>query len=102
MSSLISSSDFITIFLSIELQSFTLYFYSYCLSLLTTMPLISLFLFLLEFQEFALLSNWSTWTQLLLFSSMLSLIVGVGRSPYPNVEVESIILSLRRQAELWS
>src|SRR3954470_18061165 len=43
---------------------------------LTTMPKISLFLFLLEFQEFALLYNWSTWTQLLLFSSMLSFIVG--------------------------
>jgi NADH-ubiquinone oxidoreductase chain 2 len=43
---------------------------------LTTMPKISLFLFLLEFQGFALLSNWSTWTQLLLFSSMLSFIVG--------------------------
>jgi len=51
---------------------------------LTTMPKISLFLFLLEFQGFALLSNWSTWTQLLLFSSMLSFIVGAlgGLSQY--------------------
>src|SRR3954462_4704938 len=36
MSSLISSSDFITIFLSIELQSFTLYFLA--TAWLTTMP----------------------------------------------------------------
>ena len=71
MSSLISSSDFITIFLSIELQSFTLYILA--TAWLTTMPKISLFLFI---QEFALLYNWSTWTQLLLFSSMLSFIVG--------------------------
>src|SRR4051794_26171584 len=39
--------------------------------------LFSVFLFLLEFQGFALLSNWSTWTQLLLFNSMLSFIVVV-------------------------
>ena len=38
--------------------------------------LFSVFLFLLEFQEFPLLSNWSTCTQLLLFNSMLSFIVG--------------------------
>ena len=83
ISSLISSSDFITIFLSIELQSFKLNFYSHCLVNYYAASLISLFLFLLEFQEFPLLSNWSTWTQLLLFSSMLSFIVGA-LSQYRN------------------
>src|SRR3954468_15312147 len=43
MTSLISSSDFITIFLSIELQSFTLYILA--TAWLTTMPKISLFYF---------------------------------------------------------
>jgi NADH-ubiquinone oxidoreductase chain 2 len=83
MSSLISSSDFITIFLIIVGLLFKVAAAPFHMDVydgvptivtawLTTMPKISLFLFLLEFQEFALLSNWSTWTQLLLFNSMLS------------------------------
>jgi Proton-conducting membrane transporter len=43
--------------------------------------LFSVFLFLLEFQEFPLLSNWSTCTQLLLFNSMLIFIVGGQAGP---------------------
>jgi NADH:ubiquinone oxidoreductase subunit 2 (subunit N) len=46
--------------------------------------LFSVFLFLLEFQEFPLLSNWSTCTQLLLFNSMLSFIVGGGCFATPS------------------
>ncbi len=81
MSSLISSSDFITIFLIIVglLLKVAAPFHMYVsivTAWLTTMAKISLFLFILEFLEFALLYNWSTWdpTQLLLFSSMLSFI----------------------------
>jgi NADH-ubiquinone oxidoreductase chain 2 len=43
---------------------------------LTTMPKISLLLFILEFQGFAFLSNWSTWTLVLLVSTILSFIFG--------------------------
>ena len=43
---------------------------------LTTMPKISLLVFILEFQGFTQLANWSSWTNLLLISSLLSLIVG--------------------------
>jgi NADH-ubiquinone oxidoreductase chain 2 len=45
-------------------------------SWLTTMPKISLLVFILEFQGFTQLTNWSSWTYLLLFSSLLSLIIG--------------------------
>jgi len=43
---------------------------------LTTMPKISLLLFILEFQGFAFLSNWSTWTLVLSISTILSIIFG--------------------------
>src|SRR5579871_2367427 len=43
---------------------------------LTTIPKISLLVFILEFQGFNQLINWSSWTYLLLISSLLSLIVG--------------------------
>jgi len=43
---------------------------------LTTIPKISLLIFILEFQGFNQLINWSSWTYLLLISSLLSLIVG--------------------------
>jgi NADH-ubiquinone oxidoreductase chain 2 len=43
---------------------------------LTTMPKISFLVFVLEFQGFTQLANWSSWTYLLLISSLLSLLVG--------------------------
>lgn len=43
---------------------------------LTTMPKISFLVFILEFQGFTQLANWSSWTYLLLISSLLSLLVG--------------------------
>ena len=43
---------------------------------LVTMPKISLLVFILEFQGFTQLSNWSSWTYLLLISSLLSLMIG--------------------------
>lgn len=43
---------------------------------LTTMPKISFLVFILEFQGFTQLVNWSSWTYLLLISSLLSLLVG--------------------------
>nr|YP_009162975.1 NADH dehydrogenase subunit 2 [Phycomyces blakesleeanus]AKT93742.1 NADH dehydrogenase subunit 2 [Phycomyces blakesleeanus] len=43
---------------------------------LTTMPKISFLVFILEFQGFTQLGNWSSWTYLLLISSLLSLVVG--------------------------
>lgn len=43
---------------------------------LTTMPKVSLLVFILEFQGFTQLSNWSSWTYLLLISSLLSLVIG--------------------------
>src|ERR1700710_648143 len=51
---------------------------------LVTMPKISLLVFILEFQGFTQLSNWSSWTYLLLISSLLSLIIGTigGLSQY--------------------
>lgn len=45
-------------------------------SWLTTMPKISFLVFILEFQGFAQLTNWSSWTYLLLISSLLSLVIG--------------------------
>src|SRR6201747_1026391 len=51
---------------------------------LVTMPKISLLVFILEFQGFTQLSNWSSWTYLLLISSLLSLMIGTigGLSQY--------------------
>ena len=51
---------------------------------LVTMPKISLLVFILEFQGFTQLTNWSSWTYLLLISSLLSLIIGTigGLSQY--------------------
>ncbi|KAG2231125.1 hypothetical protein INT48_007969 [Thamnidium elegans] len=43
---------------------------------LTTMPKIAFLVFILEFQGFTQLANWSSWTYLLLISSLLSLLVG--------------------------
>jgi NADH-ubiquinone oxidoreductase chain 2 len=43
---------------------------------LTTMPKVSFLVFILEFQGFTQLTNWSSWTNLLLISSLLSLIIG--------------------------
>jgi NADH-ubiquinone oxidoreductase chain 2 len=45
-------------------------------SWLTTMPKVSILVFILEFQGFTQLANWSSWTYLLLISSLLSLLVG--------------------------
>lgn len=45
-------------------------------SWLMTMPKVSLLVFILEFQGFTQLSNWSSWTDLLLISSLLSLVIG--------------------------
>jgi len=45
-------------------------------SWLTSMPKVSLLVFILEFQGFTQLDNWSSWTNLLLISSLLSLIIG--------------------------
>ena len=82
MSSLISSSDFYFLSLAPHLSVMNVSLLMLLLAWLNYMP--KFFLFLLEFLEFALLSNWSTWTQLLLFSSMLSFIVGAlgGLSQY--------------------
>ncbi|KAI8574953.1 hypothetical protein K450DRAFT_181533 [Umbelopsis ramanniana AG] len=54
------------------------------MSWLVTMPKISLLVFILEFQGFTQLSNWSSWTYLLLISSLLSLMIGTigGLSQY--------------------
>jgi len=51
---------------------------------LAVIPKISLLLFLLEFQGFAQLTNWSSWSYLLLIASLLSLIIGTigGLSQY--------------------
>ena len=43
---------------------------------LTTMPKISVLVFILEFQGFAVLNNWSTYTLVLSISTLLSLIIG--------------------------
>ncbi|CAO3618670.1 unnamed protein product [Mucor hiemalis] len=43
---------------------------------LTTMPKVAFLVFILEFQGFTQLANWSSWTYLLLISSLLSLLVG--------------------------
>src|SRR6478735_6354004 len=43
---------------------------------LTTMPKIAFLVFILEFQGFTQLANWSSWTNLLLISSLLSLLIG--------------------------
>ena len=53
-------------------------------SWLVTMPKISLLVFILEFQGFTQLTNWSSWTYLLLISSLLSLMIGTigGLSQY--------------------
>lgn len=45
-------------------------------SWLAIMPKLSLLLFILEFQGFTQLTNWSSWTTLLLISSLLSLLIG--------------------------
>ncbi len=45
-------------------------------SWLTTMPKISFLVFILEFQGFTQLSHWSSWTYLLLITSLLSLLIG--------------------------
>ncbi|MGO9388148.1 MAG: NADH-quinone oxidoreductase subunit N, partial [Methanobacterium sp.] len=45
-------------------------------SWLAIMPKLSLLVFLLEFQGFTQLTNWSSWTTLLLISSLLSLLIG--------------------------
>jgi NADH-ubiquinone oxidoreductase chain 2 len=53
---------------------------------LTTMPKISFLVFVLEFQGFTQLANWSSWTYLLLISYLLSLLVGTigGLAQYRN------------------